>query len=754
MRASPLWAVAKILFASGFTAASAYAAGRWFLRRTGAWRIFTALERRVFGFAIGAAWLSNVVFLLCATHLVYPWILVGTGAALIVAGSRGETEPALSKPGAGRAGWLWLLAPIAACYGYLYLAHAMAPEISPDGAGYHLSLTGRYFREHGFRLITTNMYALLSQGMEMLFLFAYAFGRHSAAKLVHFAFLLSTAAAMLSFGRRFRIEQPAAVAAAFFTLSPVVGVDGTSSYNDCALALFTFLVFYLLLFWESNHAPELLPAIGISAGFCYAIKYTGFLALPFALGFLMWKRRPWKEVRKVAGFASLFIIPWMLKNAILASNPFAPFFNRLFPNPYIHVSFEQTYAYFMRHYSGLADHNWSDYLQFPRELAVAGGKLQGLLGPLFLLAPLGLLSLRKRLGRRVCLGAALFALPWFSNIGTRFLIPALVFISLAMALAIWEQPKPVAAAVSAILVAAHAVACWPPVTGRWNRHPVWRLGDAPWRAALRLEPENEYVSRAVPAYNAARMIDRLVPPGGRVFSPEAIPDAYTSREVIVSYQSALGEILMDDLLTPVLRDFGPVWTFRFEWNPQDLKGVRFIQTASHESEKWSIHEVLLFSGEDYLVPRPSWRLRADPNPWDAALAMDGSPTTRWRSWRPLYPGMRFQVDFPEPMRLSAVELRCSPDQPHIALRVEGEDAAGRWSPLPAKMKRFEREAPIDQMKKLAGIELRSRGVSYLLTDLAGGGMNLIAPHIGRNPQAWGFREIGAYGSMRLYRIEN
>ena len=87
-------------------------------------------------------------------------------------------------------------------YVVLYLANAMAPEVSPDGAGYHLGLVARYLREHGFVRITDNLYAAMPAGVEMLFLFAFAFGRHSAAALVHFAFLLALVWQIFSYGRR------------------------------------------------------------------------------------------------------------------------------------------------------------------------------------------------------------------------------------------------------------------------------------------------------------------------------------------------------------------------------------------------------------------------------------------------------------------------------------------------------------------------------------------------------------------------
>jgi hypothetical protein len=180
--------------------------------------------------------------------------------------------------------------------------------------------------------------------------------------------------------------------------------------------------------------------------------------------------------------------------------------------------------------------------------------------------------------------------------------------------------------------------------------------------------------------------------------------------------------------------------------------LRLVETASDQAEQWSIHEMLLFDGASYIVPQPSWLLRSRPNGWDAALAMDGNPATRWRSWWPLYLGMQYQVDFLGPLRLSAVELHCSSDQEQLRLRVEGKDPAGRWSDLGASMQRSDREPPREEMKRLAVGELKRHGFDYLLTDLEGSGMNVIAPDVARDPAAWGVEEAARYGPVRLYRI--
>src|SRR5262249_8224473 len=153
------------------------------------------------------------------------------------------------------------------------------------------------------------------------------------------AFLVASVPAMLAFARRCGLESKGApvgaTAAAFFAVSPVIGSTGTACFNDVALAFFTFLTFYLVLLWEERQEAALLPAIGIVAGFCYAIKYTGYLALPFALVSLAVRRdaKPglWRRLATVTLFAAPFIAPWMIKNAIVVRNPVAPFFNNVFP---------------------------------------------------------------------------------------------------------------------------------------------------------------------------------------------------------------------------------------------------------------------------------------------------------------------------------------------------------------------------------------------------------------------------------------
>ena len=55
--------------------------------------------------------------------------------------------------------------------------------------------------------------------------------------------------------------------------------------------------------------------------------------------------------------------------------------------------------------------------------------------------------------------------------------------------------------------------------------------------------------------------------------------------------------------------------------------------------------------------------------------------------------------------------------------------------------------------RLATSEIKRHGVDYILTDLEGGGLNIIGPRIAKNPAAWRLKEAGAYGPIRIYQIE-
>ncbi|MCS7313829.1 MAG: glycosyltransferase family 39 protein [Bryobacterales bacterium] len=731
-----------ILYGALLTVAVSLVLGQLLLRALGL--RFPRQEQPLFAFAAGAACLSQLVFVAATVGVARKGVFQTAGLLLVaLALWRGWFAlPALCLP-ALPVFWKRVGLALALPFVVLYFFNAMAPEMSPDGSTYHLGLVARYLRRHGFEPITTNMYANLSQGIEMLYLFAFSIGRHSAAALLHFACLVALPLSMIAYARRFGFAPAGVVAALFTFLSPVVGQDGTTAYIDVATAWLMFTVFHLAQIWDRERNPRILPLIGLLAGFCYAAKYTAVAAGVYALAFLGWRlrRQPRalpRTLATVALCAAIPVIPWVAKNWIWLGNPFSPFFNRLFPNPYIHVSFEQEYAHHMRNYVGLKSH-W----EIPLEVTVRGAVLCGLLGPLFLLSPIALLSLRDPNGRRLLAAAFLFGLPYAANIGTRFLIPALPLLSLAMAM-VFARLRALAVA----LALAHAILSWPDAVSLYSDPNAWRLVKIPLRQALRLESEESWLTRKNPYYPIARMIEDSTPPGARVLSFNQVPEAYTTREILVVYQSAFNAVLGDILWHAIIPEYPPQRQLTFRFDPQELGAVRLVQTNRGGPDHFSVGELRLFLGERELPRRPLWRLRARPKPWDVQMAFDNSPATRWRSWQTLEPGMFVEVELPRAERLDRVVVECSRDQYRTRLRLEGRPPSGQWRVLDDQPQEAELPPPIG-LRRAAASELKRRGVHYVLI----WDQDFGAEDFRKNAVLWGATFLGERNGARLYRLD-
>jgi hypothetical protein len=732
--------VVPILFGALFTIATAWSLGMLLLRKLAPW--FDAWEWRLLAFVVGSAALSEIMFALSAARQVHRGVLLALGLASIGYAVYTGAFRSTGKPFAPLTPlWRWVFIAAFAAFTWYGFFNALAPEHSSDGMAYHLSEVLIYRQAHGFPRITNDVYANLSQGMELLYLFAFDFGRHSAAALVHYSFLIALVFLVLSYGRR--IGRPAVgVAGAIFTYTcPVVLRDATTGLIDVALPTVLFALFYLLQAWDERRASKLLVPIGILAGFAYAVKYTGFLAVPYALGFVAWKvwraRRPLLgPVLVIALSAAVMILPWMAKNWIEVANPFSPLANRILPNPYVHISFEDGWRRYLSTY-GLTS-RW----QIPLEATLKGVQLGGFLGPLFLLTPLALLALRFREGRQLLLAGLLLGSTYFGNIGTRFLIPMVPFVSLALALAVANLPWLLLA-----LVAANVIACWPAMYRFYCSPGAWQLYEVPLKAALRLQSEDAYLSQDSD-YTVVRMMGRVVPPGDRIFAIGQGGRSYLPRELLTGYQSAANEVMQDILWTPVFQSFQPALSLKFDFPPREFRRLRVVLKGGAPEEQWSMAEMRIFDGSNELPRDPGWRLTAHPNPWEVQLAFDNSPVTRWRSWQPASPGMYVEVDFPRPQSATAVVVESSYDKVNTKIALEGMGTDGQWTTVSDHP--VISDHPIrSSLRMAATAELKARGVQYVWVRAG----DPDADDFFRYPAAWGLSLAGQENGGRLYRIQ-
>jgi Dolichyl-phosphate-mannose-protein mannosyltransferase len=731
-----------ILFAVLFTAAVATSLGGLLLR--------DACQDLAVRFVSGAAVLSLWVFALGSLGLAYPLLFLASGAAVLPGLGRVSFRSRSSWPLTPKS-IKYLFLSIFAAYFILYFFNAMAPESSPDGAAYHLGLVGRYLREHGFHFNADSIYAMMPGGVEMLFLFAYAFGKHSAAAMVHFAFMVALVWQVFRYGCEVASAVVGASAAVLVFASPLVGVDGTSAYNDVALAAIAFTLFQLLHRWEvhqleAQRTPRILIAIGLVAGFAVATKYTCWLAVPYALGFVGWKsRRPDRlvNVAFVTLAAACTLAPWLLRNWIWFHNPVAPFFNQIFPNPYVMVSFEGIYRRMM------ATYELPSLWQIPMQVTTYGS-LAGVLGPVFLLSPLALLGLRRRTCRHLLLAALVFGANYFTNIGARFLLVPMPFVALALTLVLSQvvitQVPPLAVAVAVL----HAVISWPTMVTKYCRPEAWHLSKAIWREALRIRPQDPYLESHLLYYGVDRMIERSTAPASTIFTFKPIPEAYTSRRILVEYQAAANRISGAILWTAFVPEYAPTGRLRFSFPRQPLAAIRVVQTGTGDSQ-WTVHELRVYDGGTALAGQlargPRWRLTARPYPWGIQSAFDNSLATFWMCGSTLQPDQFVQVDFGQPETASAVAIETVPDQRGLKLKLEGRDAAGQWKILSSEPQAGAASRPLG-LRRAVAEELKRRGIDYVLAFDG----DLGSDDLRENAGIYGIHQAGEYKGARLYQL--
>lgn len=601
-------------------------------------------------FTLGSAILGTVVFLMTYAGLASLGNFLSASAVMLAAavwggGHRLPSEGHDPVPG----GWRIALLAIAAVFGALYLSVAMAPEASFDGTTHYLAEVSRYAGAHG--LTPADFDEAFPDGVEMLYLFAFSIGGYSAAATVSFLYLLALPLGILAYARR--IGQPVAgvLAALLFFLSPIAARVGTIAAPDIAIACTLFAAFYL---FELSGITRASPAAWSFSG-SYQRQLRLLIPAAALSVFLVW-----------------IMTPWLLRE---------------FAKPVLHLN------------------GW--YAAIPLDLAIHGGRLGGLLGPVFLLSPLALFVIVTPAGRRLLAMAAFFSLPCLGAMEARVLVPALPFLALSLALVLARVKLAVPAA-----VALHVVLSWPAFAGFYAGDAAWMLQGSQWRAALRIEPEDGYLSRSLPGYRTGRLLDSLVPDGERILTLAPFQEIYHSRTILDGDQSREGRRLREVLWAALVENHQPVHRQDLRFEPRRVRKIGLLPAPFSGQARWGINEVHAYYGETELSPTPQWRIQAAPNPVDAPFAIDGSPVTRWTSGRTAHKSMGITLDFGRPVLVDRLLIDAAADQERPA-HLMAETAPDQWEVVEIDSTGYEAAAPAD-LRRAAIRELRRSGVDWLL----------------------------------------
>jgi dolichyl-phosphate-mannose-protein mannosyltransferase len=649
--------------------------------------------------------------------------------------------------------WRILLWGALGIYGVLYLRQAFAPELSADGFnGYHLGFVNLW--SHAGRVYRLDdMLAAMPMGTEMLFLFAFAIGGHSAAALVHASFLLDLPLLMLCYGRRF-VWPGAAVgfAAILVFASPLIGVDGTVAYNDVALAAVAFSVIYLLQIWRETRDVGALILCGALAGFAIAIKYSAVPLPLLVLATVAWESRKGRTVAVLVLSMTMLCAPYFLRNWIWYDNPVAYFENAMFPNRWVHVSMERHLTWQQTHPEGF---RWSD---MPLALTVGTSKLDASFGPAFLLMPLCLAGLFWRQTRLLALASLAMGAIFLVRKDPRFIIAAIPVA--AMALGFVLSRVPAASVLLGILAVCHLVVSWPtfPSFAHFPSAWQWRIVPVTWAQAFQSDARAELLARS-PDFVMARQIEALVPERESVLAfTGGAAQSWTTRRMVVSWESAYGERMADlffskwhspeDSRQRASFRFPAVRARRIQVTQQSV-----VQQNADKNLMWNVDEIEFRSQGGLLPVSQGWRLSASPNPWDVGLAFDANLATRWRSWDALQAGMTISADFPRAQELDAVDVILDNrewttlDQgawvARVALRITTED--GKEMNLNPQVVL----EPVGDLRMAAAAAVEHGGIHYLLINKG----DWMEREFRGKPEAWNMHAIAATEKATLYKLD-
>jgi hypothetical protein len=702
-------------------------------------------EALCLGFALGSAITSTLTLAFAVLFFAREWVFLGMALAAALGGRRLLPWLRGLQPADWRsipASFRILLSIALIAYGGLYLLHALEPGIAPDT--YHLGFVNAWNSAHGMTKIV-DCYAALPQGVEMLFLFAFSIGRHSAAALVHFLFLMLLPLTMALYGIRFGIDKGAAAFAAIVVfVTPLVGWDGSIAYNDVALALAAFAVLYLAGIWRSSKSAGPLVAAGLLAGYCAAIKYTGALVFVPLAGVVAWElRREWRAALRAlwlaTGAAALAPMPYLIRNWIWYRNPVAFFANSIFPNPYFSAAFERSYIRDLAHWHGVT---WSE---LPKELTFGGPKLFYNLGPIYALAPIALAGLCWKKTRLPALFALAAGCAYAGNKDPRFLIPILSMAMMSVGFVVSRLPRGTWALW--LLAAAQVLLIWPQVSRHSHRIqvPFPNLAKTNWKAALRLEPEERYLAQ-FDYYDVAREIERQAPGDEPVLDlGGGVAVSYTKHFLIDSYHSTMAERATSLFYANEDSPSQYRWRWTAVFPATAVRQVRVLQD-NQNGFLWSVRELRLLRDGKQIPAAADWRADATANREDVDQMFDGMEWTSWSSREAMRPGMSVGVELRRPVTIDSVEMLSGNGPWESKMHLELTDAGGRKVTAPSA--EWRAEPPAD-LRRDATRTLKRQGIQYVLIV----NNTFHARPLRASAPAWGMREVCSMPSAGLYRID-
>jgi len=400
------------------------------------------------------------------------------------------------------------------------------PAVGIDELGYHLEVPKRILQVGFLPPFTDNVKAYYPMNVQMLYMFGLEFGGEAAAHLFHVMFGFLTMLATYGYARTLADRPAAVLATATFLTIPQIIITGHLAYIDLAYTLYVFLALVVTIRYVKERQESERAALkwavlaGLLAGGAWSLKYTGLqlvlmLALMVLIEHLITRPRDVPVgLAALGGVAFVMFVPHLARTWWITGWPFFPF--EVLPleltdavswsgeQARLAMAWQQQYGAGYDRTLGerlAAIYRVFVYAEFDYRL------YDGILTPVYLLAPLALLRRRDRDVRMIALFATVFMFSWaLTTTQARFMLPILPAASALLAVLAVGRRGRLAQVALLVFIGLSLVEAYAEMDVSKD--------IAYWRGEKNRE---EYITSVLPPYGAIAAANRLLGPGDRLF---------------------------------------------------------------------------------------------------------------------------------------------------------------------------------------------------------------------------------------------
>jgi hypothetical protein len=312
---------------------------------------------------------------------------------------------------------------------FIALIQSLSPETFYDTIIYHLAVPNYWIINGKIADLPNNVFSKMPFNHGIVYLYAMLIGNEITAKMVNLSFsLFSVFSIIFLFRKYYKPETLIVASIIFFSIFHVANVSWYAS-TDSMITFFAIVSFHSILKYKESASLKWLILSALFSSISMGTKFTSifYVAGIISVYFYGSKKEDMlinlKRFAIFCFFASIFVLPWLIKDLIKYSNPFYPMLYKIF-NPDLSKLEIDMLKNWMGEVSYFTLHDW---LLHPFYISIGRIANSEFFTPLFLcILPLALFNKDKRDINKILWLFLLVSWLFWSLITSviRFLMPA------------------------------------------------------------------------------------------------------------------------------------------------------------------------------------------------------------------------------------------------------------------------------------------------------------------------------------------